>query len=76
MHTERQAKLQEHLRQLTVLFRKLRLVFDKCREKAGPGEPEVEYGNGVSDYLMLGMCCKLLSPSEQFTPVGDLRSLL
>uniref|UniRef100_UPI00358E0C28 mediator of RNA polymerase II transcription subunit 30-like isoform X2 n=1 Tax=Myxine glutinosa TaxID=7769 RepID=UPI00358E0C28 len=41
VHTERQAKLQEHLRQLTVLFRKLRLVFDKCREKAGPGEPEV-----------------------------------
>ncbi|XP_043922996.1 mediator of RNA polymerase II transcription subunit 30 [Protopterus annectens] len=31
-HQDRLGKLQEHLRQLSVLFRKLRLVYDKCNE--------------------------------------------
>uniref|UniRef100_A0A8C6WKP0 Mediator of RNA polymerase II transcription subunit 30 n=1 Tax=Neogobius melanostomus TaxID=47308 RepID=A0A8C6WKP0_9GOBI len=31
-HQDRLGKLQEHLRMLSVLFRKLRLVFDKCHE--------------------------------------------
>lgn len=31
-HQDRLGKLQEHLRMLSVLFRKLRLVFDKCNE--------------------------------------------
>ncbi|XP_038581154.1 mediator of RNA polymerase II transcription subunit 30 isoform X2 [Micropterus salmoides] len=31
-HQDRLGKLQEHLRTLSVLFRKLRLVYDKCNE--------------------------------------------
>ncbi|KAJ3609491.1 hypothetical protein NHX12_024012 [Muraenolepis orangiensis] len=31
-HQDRLGKLQEHLRMLSVLFRKLRLVYDKCTE--------------------------------------------
>ncbi|XP_023200208.1 mediator of RNA polymerase II transcription subunit 30 isoform X2 [Xiphophorus maculatus] len=31
-HQDRLGKLQEHLRMLSVLFRKLRLVYDKCNE--------------------------------------------
>nr|XP_028592085.1 mediator of RNA polymerase II transcription subunit 30 isoform X2 [Podarcis muralis] len=31
-YQDRLGKLQEHLRQLAILFRKLRLVYDKCNE--------------------------------------------
>ncbi|XP_077990419.1 mediator of RNA polymerase II transcription subunit 30-like [Glandiceps talaboti] len=31
-HKDKQAKLQEHMKNLTVLFKKLRLVYDKCNE--------------------------------------------
>ncbi|KAK7906971.1 hypothetical protein WMY93_015583 [Mugilogobius chulae] len=38
-HQDRLGKLQEHLRMLSVLFRKLRLVFDKCNENCAGLEP-------------------------------------
>ncbi|XP_020369575.1 mediator of RNA polymerase II transcription subunit 30 isoform X2 [Rhincodon typus] len=38
-HQDRQGKLQEHLRQLSVLFRKLRLVYDKCNENCAGLDP-------------------------------------
>ncbi|XP_059840150.1 mediator of RNA polymerase II transcription subunit 30-like isoform X3 [Hypanus sabinus] len=38
-HQDRQGKLQEHLRQLSVLFRKLRLVYDKCSENCAGLDP-------------------------------------
>lgn len=43
-HQDRLGKLQEHLRMLSVLFRKLRLVYDKCNENCAgldPIPPEV-----------------------------------
>ncbi|XP_062301917.1 mediator of RNA polymerase II transcription subunit 30 isoform X2 [Osmerus eperlanus] len=43
-HQDRLGKLQEHLRMLSVLFRKLRLVYDKCNENCAGLEtipPEV-----------------------------------
>ncbi|XP_013877920.1 mediator of RNA polymerase II transcription subunit 30 [Austrofundulus limnaeus] len=42
-HQDRLGKLQEHLRMLSVLFRKLRLVYDKCNENCAglfPVPPE------------------------------------
>ncbi|CAM9641918.1 mediator of RNA polymerase II transcription subunit 30-like [Lampetra fluviatilis] len=39
-HADRLSKLQEHLRQLTVLFRKLRLIYDKCNETCSLLQPE------------------------------------
>ncbi|XP_061738054.1 mediator of RNA polymerase II transcription subunit 30 isoform X1 [Nerophis ophidion] len=44
-HQDRLGKLQEHLRMLSVLFRKLRLVYDKCSENCAgldPILPEVQ----------------------------------
>ncbi|KAK1172640.1 mediator of RNA polymerase II mRNAion subunit 30-like isoform X1 [Huso huso] len=38
-HQDRLGKLQEHLRQLSVLFRKLRLVYDKCNENCAGLDP-------------------------------------
>ncbi|TWW65759.1 Mediator of RNA polymerase II transcription subunit 30, partial [Takifugu flavidus] len=38
-HQDRLAKLQEHLRMLSVLFRKLRLVYDKCNENCAGMDP-------------------------------------
>lgn len=38
-HGDRLGKLQEHLRMLSVLFRKLRLVFDKCNENCAGLDP-------------------------------------
>ncbi|XP_044151157.1 mediator of RNA polymerase II transcription subunit 30 [Bufo gargarizans] len=38
-YQDRLGKLQEHLRQLSVLFRKLRLVYDKCNENCAGLEP-------------------------------------
>lgn len=38
-HQDRLGKLQEHLRMLSVLFRKLRLVYDKCSENCAGLEP-------------------------------------
>ncbi|XP_007617302.1 mediator of RNA polymerase II transcription subunit 30 isoform X1 [Cricetulus griseus] len=34
-YQDRLTKLQDHLRQLSILFRKLRLVYDKCNESCG-----------------------------------------
>lgn len=51
-HQDRLGKLQEHLRMLSVLFRKLRLVFDKCNENCAgmdPIPPEVRYGDYFSN---------------------------
>lgn len=47
-HGDRLGKLQEHLRMLSVLFRKLRLVYDKCNENCSgmdPIPPEVRHGD-------------------------------
>ena len=47
-HQDRLGKLQEHLRMLSVLFRKLRLVYDKCNENCAgmdPIPPEVRRGD-------------------------------
>ncbi|KAI3358738.1 hypothetical protein L3Q82_015147, partial [Scortum barcoo] len=38
-HQDRLGKLQEHLRMLSVLFRKLRLVYDKCNENCTGMDP-------------------------------------
>lgn len=38
-YQDRLAKLQEHLRQLSILFRKLRLVYDKCNENCAGLDP-------------------------------------
>ncbi|KAL7984106.1 hypothetical protein Chor_002676, partial [Crotalus horridus] len=38
-YQDRLGKLQEHLRQLSILFRKLRLVYDKCNENCAGLEP-------------------------------------
>ncbi|XP_027142892.1 mediator of RNA polymerase II transcription subunit 30 isoform X2 [Larimichthys crocea] len=38
-HQDRLGKLQEHLRMLSVLFRKLRLVYDKCIENCAGMDP-------------------------------------
>ncbi|XP_035537523.1 mediator of RNA polymerase II transcription subunit 30 [Morone saxatilis] len=38
-HQDRLGKLQEHLRMLSVLFRKLRLVYDKCNENCAGMDP-------------------------------------
>nr|XP_046218389.1 mediator of RNA polymerase II transcription subunit 30-like isoform X1 [Oncorhynchus gorbuscha]XP_046218390.1 mediator of RNA polymerase II transcription subunit 30-like isoform X1 [Oncorhynchus gorbuscha]XP_046218391.1 mediator of RNA polymerase II transcription subunit 30-like isoform X1 [Oncorhynchus gorbuscha] len=38
-HQDRLGKLQEHLRMLSVLFRKLRLVYDKCNENCTGLDP-------------------------------------
>ncbi|XP_053322821.1 mediator of RNA polymerase II transcription subunit 30 [Spea bombifrons] len=38
-YQDRLGKLQEHLRQLSVLFRKLRLVYDKCNETCAGLDP-------------------------------------
>lgn len=49
-HQDRLGKLQEHLRMLSVLFRKLRLVFDKCNENCAgmdPIPPEVRTPGGT-----------------------------
>ncbi|KAG9478634.1 hypothetical protein GDO78_012342 [Eleutherodactylus coqui] len=47
-YQDRLGKLQEHLRQLSILFRKLRLVYDKCNENCAGLEPvSVEVGAGV-----------------------------
>ncbi|XP_059510308.1 mediator of RNA polymerase II transcription subunit 30-like [Stegostoma tigrinum] len=41
MYQERYNKLQEHLRQLTLLFKKLRLLYDKCGEMCGVSDVSV-----------------------------------
>ncbi|XP_023583935.1 mediator of RNA polymerase II transcription subunit 30 isoform X2 [Trichechus manatus latirostris] len=38
-YQDRLTKLQDHLRQLSILFRKLRLVYDKCNENCGGMDP-------------------------------------
>ncbi|KAM8840007.1 mediator of RNA polymerase II transcription subunit 30 isoform 1-T2 [Spinachia spinachia] len=38
-HGDRLGKLQEHLRMLSVLFRKLRLVYDKCNKNCSGMDP-------------------------------------
>ncbi|XP_069477640.1 mediator of RNA polymerase II transcription subunit 30 [Ambystoma mexicanum] len=38
-YQDRLGKLQEHLRQLSILFRKLRLVYDKCIENCAGLDP-------------------------------------
>ncbi|XP_061672904.1 mediator of RNA polymerase II transcription subunit 30 isoform X2 [Syngnathoides biaculeatus] len=38
-HQDRLGKLQEHLRMLSMLFRKLRLVYDKCSENCAGLDP-------------------------------------
>ncbi|XP_059551100.1 mediator of RNA polymerase II transcription subunit 30-like [Myotis daubentonii] len=38
-YQDRLAELQDHLRQLSILFRKLRLVYDKCNENCGGMDP-------------------------------------
>ncbi|XP_067862993.1 mediator of RNA polymerase II transcription subunit 30-like [Heptranchias perlo] len=41
VYQERYNKLQEHLRQLTLLFKKLRLLYDKCGEMCGVADVSV-----------------------------------
>ncbi|GAB1299355.1 Mediator of RNA polymerase II transcription subunit 30 [Apodemus speciosus] len=48
-YQDRLTKLQDHLRQLSILFRKLRLVYDKCNENCGGMDPipvEVSFDGG------------------------------
>ncbi|XP_062889691.1 mediator of RNA polymerase II transcription subunit 30-like [Mobula hypostoma] len=41
VYQERYNKLQEHLRQLTLLFKKLRLLYDKCGEMCGVSDVSI-----------------------------------
>nr|XP_020755638.1 mediator of RNA polymerase II transcription subunit 30 isoform X1 [Odocoileus virginianus texanus] len=53
-YQDRLAKLQDHLRQLSILFRKLRLVYDKCNENCGGMDPiPVEYFQSLIILVLL-----------------------
>lgn len=61
-HQDRLGKLQEHLRMLSALFRKLRLVYDKCNENCAAIDtipPE------VSAYLSLFLFKSWLTIQDQ-----------
>lgn len=69
MYQDRFGKLQEHLRQLALLFRKLRLLYERCVEmtsdlQEGPaevrGEPEISV-------QILDIICLFI---ETFIPFG------
>lgn len=54
-HQDRLGKLQEHLRMLSVLFRKLRLVYDKCNENCAgldPIPPEVSFSLSTLSFFL------------------------
>ncbi|CAL8365741.1 unnamed protein product [Arctogadus glacialis] len=62
-HQDRLGKLQEHLRMLSVLFRKLRLVYDKCNENCAGMDatpPEVRPRGGPA-----GPSSNALAPGGQ-----------
>ncbi|XP_039405352.1 mediator of RNA polymerase II transcription subunit 30 isoform X1 [Corvus cornix cornix] len=63
-YQDRLAKLQEHLRQLSILFRKLRLVYDKCNENCAGLDP-VPIETGRSSKEMFYFECYLIFPSER-----------
>ncbi|CAG11085.1 unnamed protein product, partial [Tetraodon nigroviridis] len=59
MYQDRFGKLQEHLRQLTLLFRKLRLLYERCVEmtsdlQEGPAEVRKEPKNVPSYFSICG----------------------
>ncbi|KAI4885959.1 hypothetical protein NFI96_014948 [Prochilodus magdalenae] len=69
-HQDRLGKLQEHLRMLSVLFRKLRLVYDKCNENCAgldpiPPEQLVPYVEDDSSKLDDRGASQMRSSSEE-----------
>ncbi|XP_052440962.1 mediator of RNA polymerase II transcription subunit 30 isoform X2 [Carassius gibelio] len=64
-HQDRLGKLQEHLRMLSVLFRKLRLVYDKCNENCAgldPIPPELfgkKYGKETEAVRLIRSQCTI-----------------
>lgn len=80
-YQDRLGKLQEHLRQLSILFRKLRLVYDKCNENCAgldpvPIEVSIFLYLQITDqtsYEILAVCLRLLCALTSSFPLGKQR---
>ncbi|XP_016426143.1 mediator of RNA polymerase II transcription subunit 30-like isoform X3 [Sinocyclocheilus rhinocerous] len=79
-HQDRLGKLQEHLRMLSVLFRKLRLVYDKCNENCAgldPIPPElIPYVEDESSKLDDRMANQMRATSEERREVLEVNKKL
>ncbi|MBN3277288.1 MED30 polymerase, partial [Polyodon spathula] len=70
-HQDRLGKLQEHLRQLSVLFRKLRLVYDKCNENCAGLDPVPTEARIILFLLNSKLGGKAQRAVRVRSPVGD-----
>ncbi|XP_042601167.1 mediator of RNA polymerase II transcription subunit 30 isoform X1 [Cyprinus carpio] len=80
-HQDRLGKLQEHLRMLSVLFRKLRLVYDKCNENCAgldpvPPEQLIPYVEDDSSKLDDRMANQIRAASEERREVLEVNKAL
>ncbi|MCJ8746377.1 hypothetical protein PDJAM_G00141100 [Pangasius djambal] len=80
-HQDRLGKLQEHLRMLSVLFRKLRLVYDKCIENCAglepiPPEQLIPYVEDDSSKLDERVASQMRSASEERREVLEVNKKL
>ncbi|XP_046690365.1 mediator of RNA polymerase II transcription subunit 30 isoform X1 [Silurus meridionalis] len=80
-HQDRLGKLQEHLRMLSVLFRKLRLVYDKCNENCAglepiPPEQLIPYVEDDSSKLDERVASQMRSASEERREVLEVNKKL
>jgi len=55
MYQDRFGKLQEHLRQLALLFRKLRLLYERCVEMTSDLQEEPSEVSKVAVYFCLNI---------------------
>lgn len=77
-YQDRLGKLQEHLRQLSILFRKLRLVYDKCNENCAGLDPiPIEVSiflylqiTGQTSFKILAVYLRLCALTS-FFPLGE-----
>lgn len=78
MYQDRFGKLQEHLRQLALLFRKLRLLYERCVEmtsdlQEAPMEVRLQLDPGSPGFLLQDSCsvfCVLSwSPTPERSPL-------
>ncbi|XP_051991978.1 mediator of RNA polymerase II transcription subunit 30-like isoform X1 [Xyrauchen texanus] len=77
-HQDRLGKLQEHLRMLSVLFRKLRLVYDKCNENCAgldpiPPEQLIPYVEDDSSKLDDRMANEMRAASEDRREILEIK---
>ncbi|XP_051991979.1 mediator of RNA polymerase II transcription subunit 30-like isoform X2 [Xyrauchen texanus] len=80
-HQDRLGKLQEHLRMLSVLFRKLRLVYDKCNENCAgldpiPPEQLIPYVEDDSSKLDDRMANEMRAASEDRREILEIKKKL